>query len=306
MRSSTNERMIVLLQMELEPRQPYSFEHTVRRLIGYKMSGYTLKDGILYRTLRIEGRPLLLAVSLKEKGKPVLLLQVQGAESVDPDKIEEMFRQLFLLDQDLTPFYQTATNDPYLAQIVQERRGLRPVLDPSLYECLIRTIIGQQIHQSFAATLVHRLTSYAGDTMIYGGGEHFLVFPEPEQVAQLDYNDLQQMQFNRRKAEYIIDLSRQIVEGRLNLEQLSKLDDEAVMKKLMTLRGVGRWTAECLLLFGLGRKDLLPAADIGLRNAIRNIYRLDQQPSEEEVRRIGQRWAPWRSYATFYLWDSLT
>ncbi len=78
------------------------------------------------------------------------------------------------------------------------------------------------------------------------------------------------------------------------------------METLLPLRGIGRWTVECLLLFGMGRPDLLPAADIGLRRAVQRVYGLPERPGEEEVRRIGEAWAPWRSYATFYLWDAIT
>jgi DNA-3-methyladenine glycosylase II len=122
----------------------------------------------------------------------------------------------------------------------------------------------------------------------------------------LDYEDLQKLQFNRRKAEYVIDLSRQVADGELDLEGLQSLSDRQVVEKLVALRGVGRWTAECLLLFGMGRPDLLPAADIGVRNAVKKAFELDGQPTEAEVREWGEGWTPWRSYVTFYLWDYLT
>ncbi len=293
-----------MLQLELQTCPPYSFQDSIRRLINNQPE-YEYREGVLYRAMRVAERPLLIAVTWKEGDLPTLTVQIKGAKEADREKIERHLRHIFSLDRDLMPFYKTAVQDSQLAKVIEQRKGLRPILDPSPYECLIKTIIGQQINLSFAATLVQRLTSLAGDKVTWDGKE-YLVFPNPEQVAKLDYSTLQQKQFNRRKAEYIIDISRQIVDGRLDLKQLYELEDEAAIEELMKLRGVGRWTAECLLLFGLGRRDLLPAADIGLRNAIRLIYQLDHQPSEQEVRAIGQRWAPWRSDATFYLWDALT
>ena len=137
-------------------------------------------------------------------------------------------------------------------------------------------------------------------------GESVYAFPTPDRVAALSYEDLTRLQFNRRKAEYIIDISRMVAEGRLDLEGLRRRSDEEVMEILLPLRGIGRWTVECLLLFGMGRPDLLPAADIGLRKAVQKVYGLVDRPGEEEVRRIGESWTPWRSYATYYLWDAIT
>ncbi len=296
--------MTFLLQLELKTRPPYSFQHSIRRLLNHH-SEFEYREDVLYRAMRLWGRPLLIAVSWKEDDPLTLSVQVKGAKEADQEKIKRRLRHIFSLDRDLTPFYRIVALDSKLAKVIEQRKGLRPVLDPSLYECLIKTIIGQQINVSFAATLIQRLTTLAGDKVTWDGKE-YLVFPDPEQVAKLDYSTLQQMQFNRRKAEYIIDISRQIVNGKIDLEQLYELEDEAAIEELVKIRGVGRWTAECLLLFGLGRRDLLPAADIGLRNAIRFIYQLDHQPTEQEVRAMGQKWAPWRSDATFYLWDALT
>lgn len=292
--------------MEIIPRQPYSFEATTRRLVSYEKSAYRYRDGVLIRTLRPVNRPLVVEVTWREGEKPALIARVEGSpDERERRELERMLRHMFSLDVDLSDFYRHIRQDPRLAPIIREREGLHFVLEPSLYECLIKTIISQQLHLSFAATLIQRMIELAGDEVEYRG-ERLPVFPTPEQVARLNVEDLRALQFNRRKAEYVIDISRKIAGGELDLEALHRLDDEAVIKALLPLRGVGRWTAECLMMFGMGRTDLLPAADIGLRNAVRNAYGLDEQPTEEEVRRIGESWAPWRSYATFYLWDWLT
>jgi DNA-3-methyladenine glycosylase II len=91
----------------------------------------------------------------------------------------------------------------------------------------------------------------------------------------------------------------------LNLETLYEKSDEEIFDLLLPIRGIGRWTVECFLLFGVGRPNLLPAADIGLRNAIRNVYQLKEQPDEKTVRKMGDEWAPYCSYITLYLWDTL-
>lgn len=289
--------------LQIRPRSPFSFERMIRRLVHVQKSGYFVREGKLYRTLRAKGRPFVVELGWQE---PSLFFRIHGAVTPgERRELEEQLRRMFSVDVDLLPFYRHADRDDRLGPVVREREGLRPVLDPSLYECLIKTIISQQLHLSFAGTLVDRLMALAGERVDFEG-EAVRVFPTPEQVADLSYDDLTRLQFNRRKAEYIIDLSRMVAEGRLDLEGLRRRSDEEVMETLLPLRGIGRWTVECLLLFGMGRPDLLPAADIGLRRAVQRVYGLPERPGEEEVRRIGEAWAPWRSYATFYLWDAIT
>ena len=179
------------------------------------------------------------------------------------------------------------------------------VLTPTLFECLITTILSQQLNQSFAAALKRRLVEIAGKQMEFQQ-KWYPLFPNAEQIASLRVDDLRKLQFSQRKAEYIIDLARKIVDGKLDLEKLRSFSNEEIMNHLLPIRGIGRWTVECFLLFGLGRTNVLPAADIGLRQAIQKVYHRKERPSEEEIRKLGQSWAPFQSYVTIYLWDYLS
>lgn len=292
------------MRIHLPLRYPYSFAHTTKRLKSFEKSIYVYREGAFWRTIRGRKGPLLLSVA-EDSERPGLIAEIFG--EADPEEEEELkgrIAHMFGTDVDLTPFYEQMRQDPVLWPVIEQRIGMHLVLDASLYECLVKTIISQQLNLSFAGTLIERFIQLAGDTGQFAG-ETWKVFPAAEQVACLRYEDLRHLQFNQRKAEYIIDLSRLIAEGKLDLETLTGLPDDEVMKKLTVLRGIGRWTAECLLMFGLRRPDLLPAADIGLRNAVGRLYGLPARPDESEVRRIGEKWAPYRSYATFYLWDTL-
>lgn len=292
------------MKFTLKLLYPYSFELTTRRLKSFAKSSYRERDGVFYRAIRGEKGPLLIGVS-QHVSEHALHVEVHGDIGAhEQGEIKQKLARIFSTEVDLRGFYQQAQTDERMDRVIQERMGLHVVLEPTLYECLIRTIIGQQLNLSFAATLTNRLIQLAGDEFSFQG-ETYPVFPTPEQVARLDYEQLQELQFNRRKAEYVIDLSRQIAEGKLDLEALEDCSDQEVLERLLPIRGVGRWTVECFLFFGLARPDLLPAADIGLRNALRNVLQLADQPSEAEVQKIGAEWAPYRSYATFYLWDSL-
>lgn len=83
------------------------------------------------------------------------------------------------------------------------------------------------------------------------------------------------------------------------------MDEQEIMATLTPLRGIGKWTVECMMIFGMGRPDLLPVADIGLKNGMQLVYQLEARPDEAEMRRIGESWAPWRSYVSLYVWETV-
>jgi DNA-3-methyladenine glycosylase II len=169
---------------------------------------------------------------------------------------------------------------------------------------MIKAIIGQQVNVKFAATLVERIVDFGRETVEWKD-LCLPVFPAPETVAGWSPEQLQALSFSRRKAEYVIDFARAVVDGKVDLDGLWHMTEDEIFETLMPLRGVGRWTVECLLLFGMGRPDVLPAADIGVQNAVQKLYGLPSRPTEAMVRRLGEAWTPWRSYATYYLWQSL-
>lgn len=293
-----------MVEFLLPLHYPYSFAKTTKRLRTFEKSSYVEKGTRLSRTIHGKKGPLLCTIGPAEEEK-ALRVEIEGclAEG-ELDSLKQKLSRMFSTHVDLTPFYEQMKQDPVWVPVIEAREGMHMVLEPSLFECLVKTIISQQLNLSFAATLTHRFQMRAGRSVTFHGRD-WPLFPTPEQVARLAYEDLQALQFNRRKAEYIIDLARLVASGQLDLEALWDLPDEEVMRNLLPIRGVGRWTVECLLLFGMGRPNLLPAADIGLRNALKQLLKLDYQPSEKEVRQWGDRWTPYRSYATFYLWDTL-
>ena len=130
-------------------------------------------------------------------------------------------------------------------------------------------------------------------------------YPSLERIASLDVSVLQDMQFSNRKAEYIIGLSRAVVSGELDLQQLKRWEDAEVIEKLVSYRGVGPWTAQNFLMFGLGRPDLFPVADIGLQNALKQLWGMDRKPTKDEILACFPNWSPYLSYAALYLWRSI-
>ncbi|MDB5083754.1 MAG: hypothetical protein JWN30_640, partial [Bacilli bacterium] len=248
----------------------------------------------------------LILASLQPADSPdTLILTVDTTDRTLSDQIHSAWRHMVGIDYPLQPFYQFIQSaDPILAPVIERLSGYQVLRDYSPYESLITSIISQQLNLSFAAQLKHTLLELTSEPLTVG--EHRLfAFPLPSEIAALDISELRSRKFSQRKAEYLVESANAIASGQLDLLNLTTLPNELVISRLSDLRGVGRWTAECVLLFGMGRPDLLPAADIGLRNAIRLIYELDHQPTEEEVRELGAGWHPWESYVTYYLWAAL-
>jgi DNA-3-methyladenine glycosylase II len=291
----------------LTPTQPYSFPLSLKRLqdMPRQIIGRVEEGPVYVRALEQDGRLGLVRIAAAPPGSPTvdtapgaLVLDMQG--DLEPGAVLKAARRAFSLDLDLTAFHRhMAKADPVITALAGKYLGARPIGAFDLFESLIFSIIAQQITMSFAFTLKESLVALAGGT--YGG---YPAFPSPQSVAKLDYDDLTARKYTRKKAEYIIDIARAITEGRLDLEaEVARPFDEAV-KSLTTLRGVGRWTAECLLM-DAGAPDAFPAGDIGIRNAVQRYYGLDHQPTEAEVREIGRPWAPYGALTCFYLWLGL-
>lgn len=188
-------------------------------------------------------------------------------------------------------------NDPVMGRLARRLNGLKPIRAFSVWESLIWAIIGQQINLSFAFTLKEALVQAAGRSR-----EGLFAFPGPEAIAALTLDDLRALKFSGNKAQFILDLAHRVAAGQVDLDAMVRLPSDEAMRALTTLRGVGRWTAEVVLLDAGAHLDMLPAADIGIRNAVTLFYGLDHQATEAEVRALGERWAPWRSLASYYLW----
>ena len=171
------------------------------------------------------------------------------------------------------------------------RRG-----DP--FTTLARAIVGQQISVKAAQAIWERIVMACGNGD--GGAEL-----DPARVARKRIATLRACGLSERKAEYIRDLARHFVSTRLDPDAWPALDDEALIEALVDVKGIGRWTAEMFLMFHELRADVLPVDDIGLQKAVAMHYFNGERPTLGELRAFGERWHPYRSVATWYLWRSL-
>ncbi|WP_232697753.1 DNA-3-methyladenine glycosylase family protein [Brevibacillus daliensis] len=288
---------------------PYCFDRLVNRLATHPdpQASLIIAEKKMYRLFRLQGQPVLIELLFCGDIEDPFI-QLYCEDTISEQQKEELFaivRHMFSADVDLRDFYQQVTGDSHLALLTRYFRGLRFLLDSDLFSSMVRTIIGQQVNLAFASTMTERLLALAGEQAMTPDGKTLWAFPTPSAIARLEVGQLREMQFSQRKAEYIIDFARAVVNEQIDLESIKKMTDDEVVAYLTPLRGIGRWSVECLLMFGLGRPDLLPAADIGLRNGIQLVYNIPDKLNEKQIRDIGEAWQPWRSYVSLYLWEAV-
>ena len=158
---------------------------------------------------------------------------------------------------------------------------------------LCQSIIAQQLSSRAAATITERLQA------LFDAG-----LPTPEGILALEDETLRGLGLSRQKQASLKDLSMKTLEGSLQLNELPTLDDEAVMRQLTQVRGIGVWTAEMFLIFHLGRLDVFPVGDLGIRKAIQQLYGYKKMPAIATMHRRARKWAPYRTIGSWYLWHS--
>jgi DNA-3-methyladenine glycosylase II len=197
---------------------------------------------------------------------------------------------------------------PYAARALPHLRrkdpALRPLfrrvgpfvmpVEPNRFAALVYSIVGQQLSVLAAATIRKRLLeSLSGKPL------------SPRALLALPTATLRGAGLSRAKTEYLQDLADRVRSGAVDLDALHEGDDEAVIAALTQVRGIGRWTAEMFLIFSLGRPDVLPVDDLGLRAGIQRLDGLKELPSKADVRLRGEKWRPYRTVATWYCWQGL-
>ncbi len=181
--------------------------------------------------------------------------------------------------------------------LLHERYGLvRPFLYYEPYESLLWAIAAQQVNVGFARTLLLRLHEVSGGATLQFEGKDYLLTPRPGDVASLSIDVLREAQFSGTKARGLVEISKALVSKQLDFAVLKKLDYDAAMASLTRYYGVGRWTAEYVLLRGLGFEDVFPSGDLGLKKAVASLYALGSPLVEENIRNISYGWSPYRGW----------
>jgi DNA-3-methyladenine glycosylase II len=185
-------------------------------------------------------------------------------------------------------------NDPVLAAIIAQVGPLQMAQRPQGFQSLVRAIIFQQLAGRAAQAIYDRFVKLVGNGR----------FPTPALVLAASEEDMRRAGLSRGKMAYIRDLAQHVQDGILSFRRFARMADEEIIAELVTVRGIGRWTAEMFLMFNLRRPDVLPVDDLGFRSAVARGFGMNQLPTPNELRSIGERWRPYRTAAVWYFWQS--
>ncbi len=292
------------MEFSIRAKAPFKLDLTLQR---YRLFGddaaHAYVNGVYHRVIVISGR--LWVYALREGGsphEPIIQVQLFGGcpQAQHRIAVESELQRSLSLDIELDPFYRWASADPILAELIARWYGMRPPRAPALFEALVTAISAQQVNLAFATVTRSRLIRRYGHAITLDG-RTFYAFPTPEDLADAPLQELRDMQFSWRKAEYIVNLARLAATGELRLEEFPQLPNEAVIERIMQVKGLGRWTADWLLARGLGRGDVIAAGDLGVRKAVGKFYFGGQIPSIEEVRSYAARWGAFQNLTVHYL-----
>ena len=297
------------LTLNIHPLPPFDFELTAGYHTYFQARYGTdaWEDGTYRRLLDLDGK--LALASVRSNGSldaPELELVLRGDDVTLQDGARASRQLTWLLgaDQDLGPFYALAECDPVMSLLVRRFQGLHLPHTATVFEALVLGVLGQQISASVARIIRTLIIETFGASAGFDSVTYY-AFPKPEAIWQSSPEELRTMKLTQRKSEYIHGLAAAALDPAVGLERMAGLSDAEVTGRLTALRGIGRWTAQWVLIRGLDRPDALPLGDLALRRVVSRLFRGGGEVTDAEVEELARPWSPYRSYATAYLFTAL-
>jgi DNA-3-methyladenine glycosylase II len=295
-----------LLTFELKPTAPFSLEFTAWALRRRPVNQVDRWDGSTYRrVIAIHGRPVEISVfqqGTRESPRLVVTVVGEGLHSKRKAEaeIKALLTHMFGLQLDLDAFYEMASRAPKLRELAERYRGLKPVRFPTIFETLANAFACQQFTIAAGVQLLNRLARKGSITFETNAGVVF-GFPEPSDLLRLSPRTYRKLGFSRQKTNAFRELSRNLVSQHLDFETLASRKNEDAISFLLGLRGVGRWTAEYVLLRGLGRIDIFPGDDVGAQNRLAKWLHRSRRMNYASVRRALKCWEPYAGFIYFHM-----
>jgi DNA-3-methyladenine glycosylase II len=249
---------------------------------------------VLRMAVRIDGRPVL--VEVRQESSMPAVLQVSSPDDVNPERLQAQAGWVVLADLDLEPFYRMAEKHPILGPLATSFRGMKPIRPATLFEMAVDAVIEQQISLTAARRIRARVVERFGERQA-----GLWVFPGPETLARASKEELRACGLSGRKAEYITGIAGNIEDGSFDLEGLKGMSDDAVGLTISGIRGFGRWSADYILIRGLGRPDAVPVDDLAVRTIIGKYLADGGRMTADQVEGVLKPFVPYRGIAVFYL-----
>lgn len=255
-----------------------------------------LVGDIYTSAVQLSTGPALLTLRLSQEN---IVAEISGDSGTEA---HALVIGLLGLDEDAAAFARLAKKLG-LARLVAGRPELRISQTPSIFDGLLWSIIGQQISFPFACLLKRRLVERASAPLALPGADGLHAPPTPAAVAALEPADLLPLQFSRQKADYVVQTSRLVAEGKLDLAALRAMSATRAERTLLEVRGLGPWSVNYLMMRALGFPDCVPYGDTGVTSGLQSLLKLEERPDIDATRRLMPMFSPYRSLATAHLWQ---
>lgn len=289
---------------ELHPRPPFRLDLTVWALRRRARNRVDVWDGSYRRALVVDGESLAVeVVQAGSSASPVVTVTVTTATVLPPARLSAtaaLVERMLGLEHDLGPFYDLADTDSRLHRLKERFLGVKPPRFPTLFEALANAVANQQLSLEVGIELLNRLADAYG-APAPGTGLPLHAFPDADTVADLKAPALRELGFSTAKARYLISLAGVVASGEPNSTDLERMDRPGATHALEQLHGIGRWSAEYVLLRGLGRLDVFPGDDVGARNKLQRFLELADPPTYPEIMAILAPWHPYAGMIYFHL-----
>jgi DNA-3-methyladenine glycosylase II len=286
-------------KLELNVEPPFNYKLSLEATPP--LPPLEVRGSLIQRSLNVGGAPIPVKLSVEggTESPRAALLTPSWVDEELAEAAAARAEWMICAKLRLEDAYRSAARDAKLRRLVEELRGLKPWLSPDPWEGLATSIVFQQVSLKAAYAMLLSLVERLGRS-VEVGGEAFKSFPTPSAVASASIDELRACKLSRAKASYIHEVAELIEDGSLNLEGLAKLPTPHLIARLKELRGVGDWTAELASLISYARWEVVPAADLGIRRALAELFNLPSPPSPSRVRELTEPWGPWRGLTAYY------
>ncbi len=288
----------------LDPMPPFRLDLTAWAMRRRARNQIDQWDGTTYtRVLLLDGYPVKVTVSQQDPmphprllvtaSCPVPLAQLQA-------RVSSTLQRMLGCTTDVSAFSALARHDQELSTLAEQFRGLKPPRFPTLFEALLNAFACQQVSLEVGILLLNRLTEMYGIPAADSPGTS-RAFPGPEHLANASEEQLRTLGWSHQKARAVLELARLLTEAPHSFARFESMNNEEVCQALLPLRGVGRWTAEYVLLRGLGRIEVFPGDDVGAQKNLQRLLSLDERPTYERIKELTARWHPYAGFVYFHL-----
>ncbi len=290
--------------LHIKPHPPFRLDLTVWALRRQPHNRIDRWDGKTYtRVFVTGGGPVL--VEARQEGPaegPRLAVSISG-EIISPERtkrdVRSLLKKVLGTSEDIREFHRIARKNAALNVLAKDFIGLKPPRFPSVFEALVNAFACQQLSLNVGITLLNRLSDRYGPSLSSGAGV-IHAFPGPKDLAEVKPETLRALGFSRMKGRAIVNLARAVLDNGLDLEGLEGKSDVEAVEALQEIAGVGRWTAEYVLLRGLRRLAVFPGDDVGARNNLQRFFHLREKPDYATIKRIMFRWKPYAGFVYFH------